>query len=88
MARTSKYQVKQVLGKWNVALYVRLSEEDKKGQTSESVKSQKSYLENFVQTLDSLNSYKFYVDDGYTGGNFDRPAFQRMMSDIISKKIT
>ena len=87
MARTSKYQVKQVLGKWNVALYVRLSEEDKKGQTSESVKSQKSYLENFVQTLDSLKSYKFYVDDGYTGGNFDRPAFQRMMSDIISKKI-
>ena len=87
MARTSKYQTKKVLGKWNVALYVRLSEEDKKGQTSESVKSQKGYLENFVQTLDSLNSYKFYVDDGYTGGNFDRPAFQRMMSDIIAKKI-
>ena len=87
MARTSTYQTKKVLGKWNVALYVRLSEEDKKGQTSESVKSQKGYLENFVQTLDSLNSYKFYVDDGYTGGNFDRPAFQRMMSDIIAKKI-
>ena len=64
MARTSKYQTKEVVGKWNVALYVRLSEEDKKGQQSESVKSQKVYLENFVKTLNSLNSYKFYVDDG------------------------
>lgn len=87
MARTSKYQTKEVLGKWNIALYVRLSEEDKKGQQSESIKSQKSYLESFVKTIDSLNSYKFYVDDGYTGGNFDRPAFQRMMSDIIAKRI-
>lgn len=87
MARTSKYQVKQTFVKWNIALYVRLSEEDKKGQQSESIKSQKSYLENFVQHLDNVNSYKFYVDDGYTGGNFERPAFQRMMNDIVSKKI-
>ena len=87
MARTSKYKTKQISKKWNVALYVRLSKEDKKEQISKSIKSQKDYLESFIKTFDNLNSYNFYIDDGYTGGNFNRPAFQRMTSDIISKKL-
>ena len=73
MARKSRY-TKADINTLKVALYIRLSEEDGDGKTSESVKSQKSMLEDFARNMKGIETYEFYVDDGYTGGNFDRPA--------------
>lgn len=86
MARKSRY-TKVDINTLKVALYVRLSEEDGDGKISESVKSQKSMLEDFVKAMPNMASYEFYIDDGYTGGNFDRPAFKTMLGDILAKKI-
>ena len=86
MARTSRYENKKT-NLLNIGLYVRLSDEDGKDKESESIKNQKILLECFVKDLDNVGSYKFYVDDGYSGGNFNRPAFETMMNDIVDKKI-
>ena len=86
MARKSRY-TKADINTLKVALYIRLSEEDGDGKTSESVKSQKSMLEDFVRNMKGIETYEFYVDDGYTGGNFDRPSFKTMLNDILAKKI-
>lgn len=88
MARTSRYADKIKVKGLDIALYVRLSEEDfHKKDESVSIKNQKAMLEKYIQSLPNVNSYKFYVDDGYTGGNFDRPDFKTMIADIIDKKI-
>lgn len=71
---------------YKVALYIRLSKEDEKEGESESVTNQKSLLLEFVKQ----NGYELvdiYIDDGYTGTNFDRPNFQRMIKDIELGKI-
>ena len=86
MARKRRY-TKADINTLKVALYIRLSEEDGDGKTSESVKSQKSTLEDFARNMKGIETYEVYVDDGYTGGNFDRPAFKTMLNDILAKKI-
>ena len=71
---------------YHVALYIRLSKEDENEGPSESVTNQKSLLHEFVQQH-RLSVYDTYIDDGYSGTNFDRPAFQRMIADIEAKKV-
>ena len=71
---------------YHVALYIRLSKEDENEGPSQSVTNQKSLLEEFVQQH-RLSVYDTYVDDGWSGTNFDRPDFQRMIGDIEAKKI-
>ena len=66
---------------YHVALYIRLSKEDINEGESESVSNQRSMLEQFVKEC-KLNVYDTYVDDGWSGTNFDRPAFQRLLRDI------
>lgn len=74
---------------YRVGNYIRLSEsdEDKAYESdSESVINQRHLLMDFVKE----NGFTFvdeYVDDGYTGTNFDRPGFQRMIKDIESGRI-
>lgn len=74
---------------YRVGNYIRLSEsdEDKTYESdSESVINQRHLLMDFVKE----NGFKFvdeYVDDGYTGTNFNRPGFQRMIKDIESGRI-
>ena len=48
--------------------------------------SQKALLRDFAEK-NGLLDYEFYVDDGYTGRNFDRPGFQRMIADIEKGRI-
>lgn len=73
--------------KYSVALYERLSKEDSKkggdkfGDDSESIKNQDAILQNFVREH-RLHVYDTYVDDGFTGTNFQRPGFERMLADI------
>ena len=71
---------------YHVALYVRLSKEDENEGPSQSVTNQKSLLNEFVQQH-RLSVYDTYVDDGWSGTNFDRPEFQRMIGDIEAKKV-
>ena len=71
---------------YHVALYIRLSKEDENEGPSQSVTNQKSLLDEFVQQH-RLPVYDTYVDDGWSGTNFDRPDFRRMIGDIEAKKI-
>lgn len=71
---------------YHVALYIRLSKEDENEGPSESVTNQKSLLNEFVQQH-LLSVYDTYVDDGWSGTNFDRPDFQRMIRDIEARKV-
>lgn len=71
---------------YHVALYIRLSKEDESEGPSQSVTNQKSLLDEFVQKH-RLQVYDTYIDDGWSGTNFDRPAFQRMVADIEAKKV-
>lgn len=73
---------------YNVAIYLRLSrdDEDIDGNKSESnsISSQRDMIRSFIRKQDNMEIYDIYVDDGYTGANFDRPEFKRMMKDIES----
>ena len=72
---------------FNVGLYIRLSrEDDDKTEMSESITNQKSLLTQYVKE-NNLKLVDIYIDDGYSGTNFDRPAFKRMIDDILKGKI-
>ena len=68
------------------ALYCRLSIEDGRENESMSISNQKALLRDFAEKSGFLD-YEYYVDDGYTGRNFNRPSFQRMIADIESGKV-
>ena len=68
------------------ALYCRLSIEDGRENESMSISNQKALLRDFAEK-NGLLDYEFYVDDGYTGRNFNRPSFQRMVADIEAGKV-
>ncbi len=59
----------------------------KEKQESNSVTSQKTLLNQFVEEHDDLIVYDTYVDDGYTGTDFNRPSFQRLLEDIKNENI-
>ena len=63
------------------ALYCRLSRDDGTEGESNSIANQKKLLAKYAKEHGFSNT-KFYVDDGYTGTNFNRPDFQRMLSDM------
>lgn len=63
------------------ALYCRLSQDDGWEGESNSIVNQKEYLMKYAKEHGFPNP-KFYVDDGYTGTNFDRPSFKEMSADI------
>lgn len=74
---------------YNAGIYIRLSQEDKDKKyesESQSVTNQRQILLNYVNS-NGFNYIDEYVDDGYSGTNFDRPSFKRMIQDIESKKI-
>lgn len=95
MARKSKYttdESKTYVKIWSAALYIRLSQEDENNGTvekkeSNSVISQKLLLNEFADANDDLMVYDTYIDDGFTGTDFNRPSFQRLLEDIKSGNI-
>lgn len=68
-------------GKYIAACYCRLSRDDENDGTSVSIETQKKVLEDYCRS-NGYEVYDFYCDDGYTGTNFDRPSFKRLMSDV------
>ena len=69
------------------ALYCRLSCDDDLQGDSNSIRNQKMLLKQYADEH-KLRNVRFYVDDGYSGSNFDRPDFQRMIRDIDEGKVS
>lgn len=71
---------------YNTALYLRLSRDDELQGESNSISTQRMMLHKYAEQ-NSLHIVDEYIDDGYSGTNFDRPDFQRMIDDIENGKI-
>ncbi len=69
------------------ALYCRLSCDDDLQGDSNSIKNQKMLLKQYAEE-NRFKNLRYYVDDGYSGTNFDRPDFKRMLSDIDNSLIS
>lgn len=67
---------------FNVAEYIRLSKEDGDKAESDSIGNQRKLIADYLKDKEEFVLYDVYVDDGYTGTNFNRPFFQRMLADI------
>ena len=72
---------------WNMAAYMRLSKEDNENMISNSISNQKMLINEYIDEHQDLNLIDYYIDDGYSGTSFNRPAFKRLLEDIRDKKI-
>ena len=77
--KTAAKQNENIIG--ITALYCRLSRDDGAEGESNSIANQKKLLSKYAKEHEFTNT-KFYVDDGYTGTNFNRPGFQQMLEDM------
>ena len=78
---------KKKIDVYRTGVYLRLSQGDEdidgwKKQESNSIFNQRLLLEGFIDAHDDLKLVDVFIDDGYTGSNFDRPEFQRMMKSM------
>ena len=73
--------------KWILGIYRRRSFDEKGEEESNSVVNQKKLIDDYLVDKNDIIIYKDYVDDGYTGTDFNRPAYKRMLNDIKKKKI-
>ena len=71
---------------YNTALYLRLSRDDEEYGDSVSIETQRTILQQYAKE-NRLHVVDEYVDDGWSGTNFDRPDFQRLIADIEAKKV-
>ena len=73
---------------YKVAAYLRLSKEEYSNEKeSNSITNQKLIIDNYLKEHREYKLVDYYIDDGYSGTNFDRPEFQRMLEDIKNKLI-
>lgn len=90
MPRKSKYQndvstMNSLV--WKVALYIRLSKEDDEDKIeSNSVTNQRALLQDYLKNKNEFVIYDIYIDDGYSGTDFNRPNFQRLLNDMKDNK--
>ncbi len=68
------------------ALYCRISLDDGSQNESMSISNQKLLLKDYAER-NGMPRYEYYVDDGYTGRNFNRPSFKRLIADIEAGKV-
>ena len=67
---------------WNATLYLRLSRDDGDKEESNSITGQRELLRDFIRNRPELREYAVRIDDGFTGSNFERPDFKKMMEDV------
>lgn len=72
---------------WKVGVYGRRSFDDGEAEESYTITNQKKMIEYFVSNYSDMKIVDYYSDDGYTGTNFNRPEFKRMLSDVMMGKI-
>lgn len=86
----SSYEKKNVFARapvcYKAALYMRLSKDDDGTGESSSIGTQRKMLHSYAIEND-FEIYEEYVDDGYSGTNFDRPAWKRLLEDIDARKV-
>ena len=68
------------------ALYLRLSRDDELQGDSNSIQNQRKMLTKYAKEYGFTNTEE-YADDGFSGTNFSRPAFQRMITDVENGRI-
>ena len=73
--------------KWSFAVYGRRSFDDGENSESYTIKNQKALIESYLENKPNIVIEDYYVDDGYTGTNFERPGFKRMLQDVVNGKI-
>jgi len=72
---------------YNTALYTRLSDDDGDKKESDSIANQKKLIQEYLKDKPEFEIVDTYVDDGYTGTNFERPDFLRLLKDIEDKNV-
>lgn len=73
--------------KWRLGIYSRRSFDDGEKSESYTITNQKSLIVSFLEKMPNVEIIDYYTDDGYTGTNFERPDFKRLMQDIINDKV-
>lgn len=73
---------------YKVGAYIRLSKEEyKDNKDSNSITNQKQIINAYIKENDDLELVDYYIDDGYSGTNFNRPKFKKLLNDIKNKKV-
>lgn len=77
---------------YHTAIYLRLSRDDEdidggKKRESESIAAQRELARSFVEAQEDMELFDIYIDDGYSGVNFNRPDFKRMLADIEAGRV-
>lgn len=73
---------------WKVAAYLRLSKEEFYGdKNSNSISNQKQIINSYIKENNDLKLVDYYIDDGYSGTDFNRPGFKKLLVDIKEKKV-
>ena len=83
---------KRITDTYRVAMYLRLSQDDEKYDKdfkaeSNSISNQRLQIQDYIDKNEEMELAGEYVDDGYSGINFERPAFKEMMEDVITGSI-
>lgn len=73
--------------KYKTASYTRLSQDDGDKEESNSITNQKELIRDFLNRHEEFILVEEYADDGYSGVNFNRPDFQRLMEDVKAGRI-
>ncbi len=79
--------IKVKIQEFSVGIYIRLSKEDSGKNNQNTVENQKKLLEDYVKDKSDMKVYEVYIDNGFSGTNFERPAFQKMMEDAKRGRI-
>lgn len=72
---------------YDADVYLRLSKEDGDKEESDSITNQKELIFEYLKSREDIRIHEVRVDDGYSGVNFERPAFQQMLEDIKAGKV-
>ena len=70
--------------RYKLAAYIRISKKEKEVN---SIANQKDLIGYYIKDKEDMKIYNYYVDNGYSGTNFDRPELKRMIKDISNKKV-
>lgn len=87
MQTTAVLSNNDALKQWNACFYLRLSKEDGDKEESNSITGQRELLRNYVKNMQEITVINERVDDGFSGANFQRPAFTQMMEEVRAGRI-
>lgn len=79
-----EYNIQKI---WKAAIYARRSFDDNEDVESNTIINQRNIVKEYIEKDKNIRYVDEYIDDGYTGTNFNRPDFQRLLKDIQDNKI-